>query len=510
MDDWRFDVPTSGSRHLPPDPGYIKGLASQGYRFEEAVADLVDNSIDAGASDVIVHFLRRGDLLTSLVVVDNGRGMTEAELDVAMTVGRRRAYGDGSLGMFGMGLKAASFSHAESVTVISRAKLAGTVGRRWRTENAQANFECDIVDVEFAKMFLDGYDEYVVWSGTAVRWDGVRDFPARGDAGQTEIYQTKTMRSLADHLGLHLHRFLASGRVRITIAVSGTDDSVPPMTWTVGPVDPFGYPITGNAGYPRTFTTELDGVGPLTLTAHVWTPRSNSEHFRLPGGVLERQGLYVYRNDRLVQAGGWHGMRQSEHHLALARVEFDLPVGSEGAFGLTVKKAGIQPIPGFADAVEQADDGEGRSFLDFLKDAEGAYRQARTTTRERKAVLPPGRGITPAVRAAVEEELPFIPGESPIEVRWEALDGAVFFAIDREERRLVLNKRFRAALLGGRTAGLNDLPVLKTLLYLLVNEAFAGERIGPRVKDNLDLWQSLLVTAAQSESAKYGTDGGPQ
>ncbi|GCD99374.1 ATP-binding protein [Embleya hyalina] len=508
MDDWRIDVPTSGSKHLPPDPGYIKGLASQGYRFEEAVADLVDNSIDAGASEVVVHFRRTGDLLTSLVVVDNGRGMTEAELDTAMTVGKRRAYGDTALGMFGMGLKAASFSHADSVTVISRAKRAGTVGRRWRTESAQESFQCDIVEVEFAKRFLDLYDEYVVWNGTAVRWDGVRDFPARGDAGQTDIYVTKTMRSLADHLGLHLHRFLADGRIRITIAVSGTDAEVPPMTWQVQAVDPFGYAVSGLPGYPRVFTTTLDGVGPLTLTAHIWTPRSNAEQFRLPGGILARQGLYAYRHDRLVQAGGWYGLRQSEQHLSLARVAFDLPADSEHAFGLTVKKAELQPVPGFVDAVERAVDADGHSFLDYLKDAEGAYRQARTTTRERKAVLPPGKGFAPELRAAIEEELPFVPGEEPIEVRWVPLGGDVFFSIDRDERRLLLNKQFRAALLGGRRGGLNDVPVIKTLLYLLMNEAFTGERIGPRVKDNLDLWQSLLLTAVKSETAKYGSEGG--
>jgi histidine kinase/DNA gyrase B/HSP90-like ATPase len=503
MNDWRFDVPTSGSKHLPPDPGYIKGLASQGYRFEEAVADLIDNSIDAGAKDVIVHFRRSGDLLTSLVIVDNGRGMTEAGLDTAMTVGKRRDYGDKALGMFGMGLKAASFSHAESVTVISRAKLAGTVGRRWRTEQAQESFQCDIVDVEFAKQFLDRYDQYVVWSGTAVRWDGVRDFPARGDAGQTDIYLTKTMRSLADHLGLHLHRFLADGRVRITIAVSDVDDETPAMTWLVQAVNPFGYPVCGLPGYPRKFTTVFEGVGPLELTAHVWTPRSNAEQFRLPGGILARQGLYAYRNDRLVQAGGWNGMRQAEQHLSLARIEFDLPADSEPAFGLTVKKAELQPVPGFVEAVERASDGDGRSFLDYLKDAEGAYRQARTTTRERKAVLPPGRSFARELRTTIEEELPFVVGEEPIDIVWETLGRDVFFTIDRDERLVLLNKQFRPALLGGRRGSLTDAPMLKTLLYLLLNEAFAGERNGPRVKDNLDLWQSLLLTAAKIELAKY-------
>lgn len=65
MTDWQFDVPTTGSKHLPPDSRYVEALSSQGYGFEVAVADLVDNSIDAGAEDVVIHFLRDGDQLVS-------------------------------------------------------------------------------------------------------------------------------------------------------------------------------------------------------------------------------------------------------------------------------------------------------------------------------------------------------------------------------------------------------------------------------------------------------------
>lgn len=48
--DWLYEVPTAGSKHLPPDSRYMEALSSQGYHFEVAVTDLVDNSIDAGAN----------------------------------------------------------------------------------------------------------------------------------------------------------------------------------------------------------------------------------------------------------------------------------------------------------------------------------------------------------------------------------------------------------------------------------------------------------------------------
>jgi hypothetical protein len=46
LPDWQFDVPTSGSKRLPPAARSFESLAHQGYGFEAAIADLIDNSID--------------------------------------------------------------------------------------------------------------------------------------------------------------------------------------------------------------------------------------------------------------------------------------------------------------------------------------------------------------------------------------------------------------------------------------------------------------------------------
>ena len=94
---WQYEVPTTSSTHLPPDAGYGKALTNQGYGFEVAVADLIDNSIDAGADKIVVHFLRDAKRILTLLVIDNGKGMDDADLDAAMTVGRRRDYGESAL-----------------------------------------------------------------------------------------------------------------------------------------------------------------------------------------------------------------------------------------------------------------------------------------------------------------------------------------------------------------------------------------------------------------------------
>lgn len=182
-DRWQFEVPTNGTKHLPPDARYMKALSSQGYGFEAAIADLVDNSIDAGARDVVIHFLRDADRLVSLLVIDDGKGMTEEELDVAMTVGGRRDYDAKALGMFGTGLKSASLSHASAVTVVTKTRRTRAVGRRWLMERAVSGHQCDIVDQDYAQTLIDRYSERpIVWQGTVIRWDGVKNFPSTAEA----------------------------------------------------------------------------------------------------------------------------------------------------------------------------------------------------------------------------------------------------------------------------------------------------------------------------------------
>ncbi|GHH72234.1 hypothetical protein GCM10018781_34740 [Kitasatospora indigofera] len=501
LDEWQFDVPTSGSKRLPPDPRYVQALSSQGYAFEVAIADLVDNSIDAGARDVVIHFLRDGDQLVSLLVVDDGYGMNDDALDVAMTVGGRRDYQASALGMFGTGLKAASLSHAESVTVVSKTKRTRATGRRLIAAGFQSDFQCGIVPGDYCQSLIDRYyDKPITWQGTVVRWDGVKDFPKHGGGGQTDRYLTKVINKLGLHLGLHLHRFLARDDFNITIAVEDVRTRAVYLNFGVEALDPFGYPVSGKAGYPREYTAPIEGIGGVKISGHIWPPKSNLDEYRAVGGVQDRQGFYFYRNDRLVQAGGWNGYRQADAHLALARIAVDLPPALGDVFRLTVKKSGVETSPLFPAALERAVDHQGESFKSYIDDADQVYREARKRagTSRRPAILP-GKGLVPEVRRTFEEELPGIPGEEPVSLLWGRLPTDQFFGIDREERAIILNQHYRGALLGGRRGGLNDAPTVKSLIYLLLHQVFEKDYSGSREKDNLQLWQSILLSAARSE-----------
>ena len=64
----------------------IDNLRNIGYDIEEAIGDIVDNSIDAGASKIFIEYSFRNDNNQGYVVVmDNGSGMDREELTNAFS-----------------------------------------------------------------------------------------------------------------------------------------------------------------------------------------------------------------------------------------------------------------------------------------------------------------------------------------------------------------------------------------------------------------------------------------
>lgn len=129
----------------------VASLSSLGYSLPAAIADLVDNSISAGASTVDVEFAWAGQD-SWIAVADDGAGMTAGELVTAMTVAARgpatpRSATD--LGRFGVGLKSASFSQARQLTVAT-----ATAGE-WHVRT----WDLDVVERSGEWRLLRGADE---------------------------------------------------------------------------------------------------------------------------------------------------------------------------------------------------------------------------------------------------------------------------------------------------------------------------------------------------------------
>src|SRR3954454_1729188 len=91
---------------IPSAARLMTSLRDIGYDLPGAVADLVDNSIDAGARtiEITIHAAGHDSWIR---VADDGIGMTGPRLDEAMRYGSERTYEGDALGHFGLGLKTA-------------------------------------------------------------------------------------------------------------------------------------------------------------------------------------------------------------------------------------------------------------------------------------------------------------------------------------------------------------------------------------------------------------------
>jgi hypothetical protein len=485
----------------PPDPArLIFALRQIGYNVEQALADLIDNSIAAGARMVLIRFLCDSARIRSLAVVDDGCGMSETELSEAMRFGSLRERERLSLGKFGMGLKLASFSHARALTVLSH-RNGQASGRRWTIDGIEAGWTCEVLDSTEVSSQLQrrwgGVD--LKAQGTAVLWDDIDRFSE--PTGGLRAALRNLQRRLEVHLGLAFHRYLEEGRLRIEMDQQVTGTREHNIRIPVKPLNPFAYPQSGSPEYPKTFDVSMEGIGKLKADAHIWPPNSEQAEYRLGYRAASRQGFYFYRNDRLIQAGGWNGVvrHDTEPHSSLARVKVDLPPELDSMFGLNVQKSAVVVPTGFEAAVAESRTADGVSFEAFRKQAQLVYRK-----QDRKAhrLLPavPGKGVPGRLRRLAETSLNG--GESgvrAVDIRWEELPDDMLFDIDRQESVLILNRNHRGKLLNGRRAKPEDLPLFKTLMFLLLKDEFSSDRVSALRRTRLASINELVVEAILME-----------
>lgn len=493
VEDVEDDLAVVETRRLPPDPGVMDAIGHN-HDLGTALADLVDNSVDAGAGQVRIRLLRRAGEVVRLLVVDDGRGIIDADMDRAMSIGAGRAYEERDLGHFGMGLKAAAFSQADGLIVVSRPSGAQPAGRRWIQEKARTDFSCDVLSREACRRVLS--ESGLEGHGTVIRLDRLRRVPRGADVRVHRRYISESDRMIRRHLGIVFHRFLERGTLKLSIEVVDLEEPDASVPVPIYPLDPFGYRVTGAPGYPKTLTLP-DGT---TLEGHVWTPRSE-----LPGSKFGTtraaafQGFYLYRNDRLLQVGGWNDIVAADNDLQLARVRIELAPSPAPGWRMSPQKDRVEWDAGITQAITEARDDHGYTWTQYLEDARDAHRRGRTEARRRRRTIEPGRGFAPELRAVLGDTFEHLPAEPELSVRWRAFPDETFLDIDRVTRTLWLNQRYRTVMNGGRANSLNDTPLLKAALYPLAEDLFQGHHHGPKDRDHLAILQQVLTTAAQAE-----------
>lgn len=484
------------SRHLPPQGGAtVKAWSRIGYELQDAIADLIDNSIDAGAGRVEISLFRNDHEVTSLTIADDGRGMNADQLGVGMQFGGRADHDPGDLGVYGMGLKSASFSQCETMTVITR-QGGVTSAARWAAEQIDNDWACEILDaegsdVEFRRLCLPKKRPA---TGTLVVWDKLTRLGVGGGDDDLDTFLATAVARLEAHLGLVFHRFLSTDALVIQITVRHERRPLA-IPRTVKARDPFDYPMSGAEDWPKELQAELPGLGMLDMVAHIWPAGSGTDGYLLGSrNGIPFQGFYFYRNDRIVQTGGWNDVVRNaqDPDLALGRVAVELP---QTGNGVNVQKSGLQVTAAQSQALSRAT-GDGVTFDDFLEAAREAMAASRRATKAAKALpLTPGPGMPMPTRKAAAK---LLAGDGPteaLEFVWEVLEDNEVFRLDLAGMRLLLNKSYRRDILGDAPASGADAPLVKMLLFLLVREHFEKLRFSKKRTAELEMCNALLLNA---------------
>lgn len=482
-------------RVLPPDPGLVKSLGAH-HSFPTAVADLVDNSVDANADRVLIIFESKKGAASSLTIVDDGCGMNSDQADNALRLGRQRRYKAGAHGHFGIGLKAAAFSHADTLTLYTRPGAGSFHGRRLRRTDFERDYSCEVLDPAAVRRDVTPWFQQLgTRSGTVVQLAETR-FP-RFTGSKFDLWLNEARADLRMHLGLVYHRLLSSGRLRIEIQLFDHDLGEAGAPEEVAPIDPFDFPASAVSGYPKTLIATV-GKARVELDCYIVPPRASGPEYRLYGkDGAEHQGFYIYRNDRLLQIGGWNHVTTKIKARALARVAINDFTSIEPYVRMAPEKTGISFSAELQNALTLAQKGR-VTFESYLGQAEGVLVESNRRVHARKPVVAPGRGLHEDVRRVIRSEIPLRKNEEPVEIRWRGMRSGIFMRLDREMRTVYLNRKYRDMFTGG-VNGLSDAPLLKSLIYLLTEEHFSGERWGPRDKDLIDIWNSVLGAAVQAE-----------
>ncbi len=342
---------------IPSAKRVITSLRDMGYDFAQAVADVIDNAIEAKASVISVDVEFNGDE-SWVRIFNNGNGMTPAELREAMRYGSSgRDYGADDLGKFGLGLKTASLSQCRRLSVASRHNpdRADISAYSWDLEHIERTDRWEILPVDGTKHLIR--QPLKESTGTVVLWERLDRILGYkhpyGEMARKRLSQT--CREIEMHLRMVFHKFLDGEARRRPLKIYLNSNPITP--W-----DPFCRQEKNTRQLQSIrIPVEYEGIsGEVLVEPFVLPPQddfSTLDAFREasgPQGWNLQQGLYIYRAGRMIQSGGWSNLRNPDEHLKLARVAVSFSPELDEAFKINVAKMRVQLPVSIRDDMKRA------------------------------------------------------------------------------------------------------------------------------------------------------------
>lgn len=315
---------------IPFAPALIESMRSLGYSFPSAIADLIDNSISARANKIDI--ISEPGNNPSLIILDNGEGMSFEKLYEAMRYGSANPLENRNkddLGRFGLGLKSASLSQCRSLIVVSK---------QHNDINSYA-WDLDYV-IEKGKWMLKGFSSEEIQNLPYIELLNERETGTyiyltefdRIKEGTNNISETfnKFLDDMIEHLSLVFHRFIEDG-LMITV-----------NNFEIVARDPFLSYHKATQRKKESYIYIKDNK--ITLKPYILPHLSKlvqDDLLKLGGkeNLKNEQGFYVYRNKRLIIWGTWFRLERKDELNKLARVRVDIPNSLDYMWSIDIKKS---------------------------------------------------------------------------------------------------------------------------------------------------------------------------
>lgn len=325
---------------MPSAASILQSMRDIGYTLDTAVADIIDNSIAAAATQIDLIFTVKPN--PQFLIIDNGQGMTADELYEALRFAAKsptEIRSEDDLGRFGLGLKTASFSQARKLSVIS-SKNGQVCAAQWDLDYVIENDQWLLKIIDPTELQLDTvYLEKLASHGTIVVWDNIDRIEFTNDEVDTHRYLAHLLTKLRDHLGLVFHKFLEgntkTGKIKITL-----------NNHEIQPFNPFclSNKFTQMIGSEKVSINDSEVRIQAYALPH-FTNMSPQEYETLKkrSDLLNCQGAYVYRNDRLMVWGDWFRIIPKSENTKYARVEINFDKAIDHLWTIDIKKSKATP-----------------------------------------------------------------------------------------------------------------------------------------------------------------------
>ena len=374
-------------RRVKSEPDAVRamqGLRRTGYTPQTAIADIIDNSIAAGATKIgIIH--NPNPQYSVVFIADNGSGMDEETLIEAMRYGSKKELANSILSVYGLGLKLASSTFSERFTVVSRDKTGVASSATWDLSE-QDEFPWEMTVSKPKPAHISVLNNVAgTSSGTLVVWERADLKPADKIVRQTLNKSTTDARidaTIKEHLELTFHRFMsgeAQGYPKIEVSFQNAK---------LLPFNPFNekYLLTDFNHNPETYSQEILYNGeqieaPYSIQAFFLDPSNEGERkeiFKESKQGLQYQGVYVYRADRLLQMPDWLTFRATRHNsLNALRFILEIDPRLDSVIKTDVKKSGVLLPPDMFENLS-------RIVKGFSAQIEGRNRKRRLEDKLKK------------------------------------------------------------------------------------------------------------------------------